>query len=486
MSDTLKKYWIYGISFLFIGINTYLLANEHFWGIILPVLALLAVLYVFALDKVLYLVVFLTPIAINFTNFDARLGVSIPTEPLLFGVMIIFLLKMLYEQNYENRILRHPVTIAIIINLIWIFFTSITSEIPVVSFKYLVARLWFVIPLYFMGILLFREYKNIKIFPWLYVIPLMGVIVYATINHATFGFTKESAHWSMKPFYNDHTEYGAVISIFIPVFFGYILNPKHTLKKKLFSTLVTVVLLTALVLSNSRAAWLSVAAAIGVYFIILLRIKLRWVLLAAGVIIGLFFGFRYQIVEELEENKQDSSADLVEHVQSISNISSDASNLERINRWQSAIRMFEERPFVGWGPGTYQFVYAPFQRSKERTIISTNAGDRGNAHSEYIGPLSEEGVLGMLTFLAIVIAVLYTGIRVAVRAKDKEVRLLSLVFILGLITYYVHGTLNNFLTYDKASIPFWGFTAIIVALDLYYKNTESIEKADDVKEEPPA
>lgn len=477
MSDTLKKYWIYAISFLFIGLNTYLLAHEHFWGIILPVLALLAVLYVFALDKVLYLVVFLTPIAINFTNFDARLGVSIPTEPLLFGVLVIFILKMLYEQNYESRVLKHPVTIAIIINLLWIFFTSITSEIPLVSLKYFIARLWFVIPLYFMGVLLFKEYKNIKIFPWLYVIPLIGVIVYATINHAAFGFTKESAHWSMKPFYNDHTAYGAVISLYLPVIFGFIVNPEHRTRKKVVAAFITVILLLALILSNSRAAWLSVIVAIVVYLIILLRIKFRWVLLTTAVLIGLFFGFRYQIVDELEENKQDSSADLVEHVQSISNISSDASNLERINRWQSAIRMFEERPFVGWGPGTYQFVYAPFQRSKERTIISTNAGDRGNAHSEYIGPLSEEGVLGMLTFMGIVITVLFTGIRMATRAINKEVRLLSLIFSLGLVTYYAHGLLNNFLSSDKASVPFWGFTAIIVALDIYYKDRESIKKA---------
>jgi len=178
--------------------------------------------------------------------------------------------------------------------------------------------------------------------------------------------------------------------------------------------------------------------------------------------------FRFQLIDKLEKNKQDSSTDFVEHVQSISNISSDASNLERINRWSSAMRLFNERPVFGWGPGTYQFVYAPYQRSKEKTIISTNYGDMGNAHSEYIGPLSESGVLGMLTFLAIVIAVAITGFRVFKRARDKEVKLLSLVFTLGLITYYVHGLMNNFLDTDKSSVPFWAFTAIIVALDIYH------------------
>jgi len=42
--------------------------------------------------------------------------------------------------------------------------------------------------------------------------------------------------------------------------------------------------------------------------------------------------------------------------------------------------------------------------------------------------------------------------------------------MLGLITYYTHGLLNNFLDTDKASVPFWGFIGILVALDLFHKD----------------
>jgi len=41
-----------------------------------------------------------------------------------------------------------------------------------------------------------------------------------------------------------------------------------------------------------------------------------------------------------------------------------------------------------------------------------------------------------------------------------------------LITYYAHGLMNNFLDTDKASVPFWGFTAMIVALDFYSRECE--------------
>jgi O-antigen ligase len=228
--------------------------------------------------------------------------------------------------------------------------------------------------------------------------------------------------------------------------------------------------IVALVLSYSRAAWISLAVGLVVFILVLLKIKFRWILLSLAVFIGLFYAFQNQILDKLEKNKQDSSENFVEHIKSIYNISSDASNLERINRWQSAIRMFHERPFWGWGPGTYQFLYAPYQMSKEKTIISTNAGDLGNAHSEYIGPLAESGLLGMLSVFAIFSLSIYYGLRVYKRAVTHEIKIISLGIVIGLLSYFIHGFLNNFLDSDKASVPVWGFIAILVALDLFHNN----------------
>jgi len=177
------------------------------------------------------------------------------------------------------------------------------------------------------------------------------------------------------------------------------------------------------------------------------------------------------IVMNLERNNQDSSDKLSEHVESISNVSTDASNLERLNRWNSAFKMFQERPFFGWGPGTYVFQYAPFQLANEKTIISTNAGDNGNAHSEYIGPLAESGVLGALSFILIILTVFYRGSILYHQLPKGELKKVVLATLLGLLTYVVHGMLNNYLDTDKASVPFWGFIALIVAIDIYHSKS---------------
>jgi O-antigen ligase len=133
--------------------------------------------------------------------------------------------------------------------------------------------------------------------------------------------------------------------------------------------------------------------------------------------------------------------------------------------------LFKERPIVGWGPGTYQFVYSPFQSSQEKTIISTNLGDKGNAHSEYLGSLADMGIPGMLIVIILVTLVIIIGLRVY-KYGDRNVRYLVLMALLGLITYFAHGFLNNFLDTDKLSVPFWGFIAIIVALDIYHTPEE--------------
>jgi O-antigen ligase len=131
--------------------------------------------------------------------------------------------------------------------------------------------------------------------------------------------------------------------------------------------------------------------------------------------------------------------------------------------------MFKERPVFGWGPGTFMFQYAPFQLSSQKTSISTNFGDLGNAHSEYIGPLAESGVLGTFTFVLIAIISIITGYKVYNRVTERELKLAVLTSMIALITYMIHGLLNNFLDTDKASSLFWGFIAFIVSLDIFYE-----------------
>ncbi len=470
MLNKIKIKWVYGICAIFIVLNCIFIVNEFYWFSLLPAVLLIIILFIFSLDNLLLLIVFLTPLSINLTDFENNVRIILPTEPLLFGVLLLFFIKVIYEGGFDKRIVRHPVSIAILVYLFWIFMTSLTSTMPLVSFKFLIAKLWFIVPFYFLGTQLFKNYKNIRTLVWMYIFSLLIVIFYTISIHSNYGFNEQTAHWVMSPFYNDHTAYGAVLAMFTPFTLGFAFDKKLNKTQRTLSFFVFLILLVAIVLSYTRAAWLSLAVALIIFLILKFKINYKIIIAGLALLIGIFYVYRDEIIFTLEKNRQDSSKDYVEHIQSMSNISSDASNLERINRWECAFRMFREHPVFGWGPGTYQFKYAPFQLSQEKTTISTNAGDKGNAHSEYIGPLAEDGLIGMLSVLAIFSLVTYTAVKVYKRSKSKDIKFLAVTAIISLFTYFVHGFMNNFLDTDKASVPFWGFVALIVTLDVYYKD----------------
>ena len=99
----------------------------------------------------------------------------------------------------------------------------------------------------------------------------------------------------------------------------------------------------------------------------------------------------------------------------------------------------------------------------------------GNAHSEYLGPLSETGLPGMLIVFAIVAIIFYMGIDLYNRwpAEDKETRTILMALIVALCSYFIHGFLNNYLDTDKAAIPVWCSCAIFVALRYRLKNQDT-------------
>ena len=257
-----------------------------------------------------------------------------------------------------------------------------------------------------------------------------------------------------------------MLAFFIPILFLFFRSSKINKVTRLISFFCFSLFSIALIYSYTRAAWVSLFGAVVLGILISLKFKLKHFIVSFFLLLIFLFPFRSDFFSILTENKQDSSSSFTEHIQSIYNIKSDASNMERINRWKCAISMFKEKPILGYGPGTYQFHYGVFQNHKDKTIISTNSGDMGNAHSEYLGALSESGLIGLVLFLVLIITIFYKGIVLYNNEENKLFKIYLLGSIIGLMTYFIHGLFNNFLDIDKAAIPLWFFVAIIVSIDM--------------------
>ncbi len=455
----------------FLIADFFMLSHDLYWLLLLPLAGMALLLFMLRFETGLMVMALLTPFAVDIALLPG-MELSMPVEPMMILFTAIFIFRVLLQPGYDRRLLRHPVTIAVFASLGWMLITSATSSIPAVSFKYLAARLWFVIPFFFAAAHIFRQKERMWQFVACYAISLVVVILISTSKTLGNFHDLQTLHRVMQPFYNDHTAYGCVIGLFVPIVLHYLIEWRGKGWQWPLLLVSFVAMLVGLFFSYSRAAWISVLGAAAVYVAVRMGMKVRWMTLFFVVFVGLFFAYQSDVLYKLGKNKQDSSYDISGQVKSISNISTDASNLERLNRWASAFRMFEEHPVMGCGPGTYQFLYASYQRSYQLSTISTNSGNRGNAHSEYIGPLTEQGVPGALLVVCVFFATFVTGVRVYRTAADPALGRLALAFTLSLLTYYIHGFFNNFLDTDKLSVPFWAFTAAVVAIDVVSEKKE--------------
>lgn len=464
---------LWGILIAFVALNTLMIALEIFYVPLIPVVLLFAALAIVSVDKYLLVIVFFVPLSIPLSYLTTGLSsdMYLPTEPLLAGLLLLYMIKYLMGDRVDIKVLRHPVTIAIYFHLAWMLLTSLTSTDLLVSLKAFATRLWFIVSFYLIASQLFKKEKNMQTYLWVFIVALTGVIIYTLIHHSQYGFDNQvMAHNVCRPFYKDHTSYGATLGLILPMLLAlFLLIRRGDINSRFLMILLIGLVVFATVVSYTRATWLSILGAAGVFLLIRLKIRFELILVGAVILIGLFFSLRTQMMIQLEQNRVESSGELAEHVQSMSNISTDQSNLERINRWSCALRMWKDRPVFGFGPGTYQFEYGRYQRSFEKTRISTDFGTRGNAHSEYLGPLAESGVLGLLSLLIIIGVSIYTGLRVYYTAQRRSIRILSVAALIGLVSYYLHGLLNNFLDTDKISVLFWGYTAMLVAMDVYHR-----------------
>jgi len=479
---TLKQNTAFYLGMLvYISINCVLYMYDALWLSLLPAVIFMGWAVVYHPTKVLLFVAFATPLSIKYTFEDLGLGINLPTEPLMIAMMGLFWLGVfLTGEGIDKKMLKHPITLAIIFNLAWILITACTSSMPIVSIKFFIARFWFVSCFYFMAVHLFKDKASIKAFFWLFSLSLAIVVVYALQRHSQYLFAQSYSTKAPQPFFPDHGVYAAVLCLMLPAMLFFTFKRKAFglgLWQQFFALCLSCILIAGIIFSFTRAAWIGIGGASAFFVIFLLRIRFGTLMFFAVLLTGFIWYYQTEIYFKLESNKKVSQkADIEQKVQSISNITTDASNVERLNRWHCAIRMFKERPVFGWGPNTYMFQYSAFQLARDLTIISVRTGTQGNAHSEYLGPLAEEGVLGLATVIILVLVSLYKSMQLIYRGKEPWIRLTAMAAILALITYFVHGLINDYLDLDKAAVPVFGLLAIITALDLFHsKGVQRIE-----------
>jgi O-antigen ligase len=177
------------------------------------------------------------------------------------------------------------------------------------------------------------------------------------------------------------------------------------------------VLLLALLLSLSRAAWIMFL--VGATLVVIFEYQNAWAqanrFILALVLLPLLVFLALSLAPYLP-----ASLPFVNRLQSFLNLSFDATFSARLSDWSLALADWSQRPLTGWGPGSFFAIHGLLR-----------------AHPAWISNLSvrllqETGVVGLLAFGGFVATLLLP----AIKAVRQPVDLMDRGMLLGMIISY--------------------------------------------------
>lgn len=199
-----------------------------------------------------------------------------------------------------------------------------------------------------------------------------------------------------------------------------------------------ILLVTCLVLTYSRGAWLS-AAAVVLFFGLYGNRKFLWLLLA----VPLSICGQETALERLISifHPTDTSASL------------------RLALWHSTLAMIADQPWLGIGWGAYWLVYPRYDffiQDPSTTIF--------HAHNMYLNIAAEIGIPGLLLFLAIWYAHVRLALTIVTISDNKWVNGTMLGVVGAFVTIAVSGFTDYILFNIQLAMLFWLLCGLVVAV----------------------
>jgi len=459
-SQTSNIFWLliaFTISVFGIGI---FLENEL--AFLLPFALVVGAITVYNFHNIFYGFFALLPFSIEI-YFSNGMGTDLPTEPIMLLLTGVLILKLITDfHNLDVKKWLHPIALVLLAHLIWIYFISLYSVNSMVSIKYALAKSWYVLPFFFLSLIVFKEQTNQRISNTLKVLwwSLFVALVYVMIRHASEGFSFASINDALKPIFRNHVNYAGLLVAVFPFMF-YLLR---TSKRKWLYGAGLLVLLAAIYLSYTRAAHLCVFLAFVAYLIIKLRLmKFALIGAALGAVVLVLFLLHDNKYLDYAPNYQSTVAHYdFDNLMEATTKLEDISTMERVHRWVAGFHMVAERPLTGFGPGCFYPTYQDFTLNKFKTYVSDNP-EKSGMHNNYLTVFVEQGVIGFLIMILMIVIPLLYGEQYYHNAADTNDKSLIMAATVSIALIAAILIINELLEADKVGPIYFLALAIIVS-----------------------
>lgn len=432
----------------------------------LPVLVPALLMLVYDYRLLFWLLIASVPLSMH-TELPGGLATDLVAEQLMWVMMFVALLLLIGGKVVSPSRRLDPFLLLMLALLFWTFLTSITSEIPVRSFKYLLAKIWYLMACVVMGVMVLRSPGDIRRMIRIYLVSMSLIVAYGFLSHAASGFSLEDSNRVLYPFYFNHVIYAASAALGVPLaWYGL---QWYSLKSRNWYLMLGALTLMLLGVAHAlaRGAWVSILALPVIY--LLFRFRLFEKALYAGLVVVvlavpflLHNNYYYRFAPNFKKTVYHDS-DIGDHLESTFD-GTDLSGMERINRWVSAKNMVAERPLTGFGPSTFSQVYKSYGEGSFLTYASQNK-EQSTTHNYFLMTFAEQGFVGGLLFLGLCVYMLVLAYRTYWQATHPEHKNLILAVTLSLSTILLHLLLNELVETDKIGVLFWVLLVCIYRLN---------------------
>ncbi|HEV7703052.1 MAG TPA: O-antigen ligase family protein [Gemmatimonadaceae bacterium] len=258
------------------------------------------------------------------------------------------------------------------------------------------------LPNVFFLLLVATSVRSIRDIEWYALVNLYGALVYTTVISLFFRVGYDGRLGGL--IFYDANDFALVMVCTIP-FAVYFLSKGQRRSRRIAALATMAMILTAMVKSGSRGGFIGLIA---VMLYVLLRYRaipsrVRLAVTIAGV--ALFLGFA--------SDKYWTSMGTILHPQSDYNYND---NVGRVEVWKRGLGYVVHNPVVGVGVSAYSV--AEGGSDLARSLAAAGKGFKWSvAHNSFLETAAELGVVGGLTFIAILISTAYGLTRLSPRGK---------------------------------------------------------------------
>ena len=470
MLSLLYKYRVFYASFLFflsliaaIICNNFLLLTIPFLFALLPFI-LQAVIG--KTSNLFYLLIALLPLSAEI-HISTTLGIDFPDEMLMALLTIFFIAKMIYTPAFVPRSLLHsPLIFLLILHVLWIIISCVYSTNVWLSFKFLLAKTWYIVPFVVLPAILQINKEKIKNLALCLIVPMAFVIVQSLTRHAFYGFTFEGIKNTLSPFFRNHVTYSAMLVCLLAVVWAMLrLTPKSN-PYRIYLQMTIIIFVMGLISSYSRGAWLALVTGMIAYLLIRKKLVVKAVI--AFVVILLLCvvwlgNNKHYLRFAPDYNTTVFHPQFTEHLQATVDLK-DVSNAERFYRWIAAVNMIMDRPVTGFGPNNFYDNYRGYTVTPFKTWVSDNP-EHSSVHNYFLLTTLEQGLPGLFFFVLLYVGMLAWSQKLYHLLEDEFYKTVAMVIGVIVIMIGTLNLMNDLIETDKNGSLFWLCLGMLVVLD---------------------